>query len=76
MKKQREARIIVTYGTRYDLKAKIDVYDLNTEKLQQTDLTAGPAERDIETVVRQLKNDLERGGCRVHVIERHAQKGD
>jgi len=69
MKDRPEARIILTRGTRLDLKAVVEVYDVNARKVVPFG-TCGPMQQDIDNTIVKMKNQLERAGNFVSVIER------
>lgn len=69
-KEKPEARIILTRGTRLDLKATIVVYDVNANRVKDLGITCGPSQRDIDDVVLTIKGQLERAGNRATVLER------
>ena len=76
MAKLHETRIVITRGTRADLKAELDVYEPACGRLKRLAIPCGPRQSDIDREVYSLKQKLEAVGNWVTVIERHAREKD
>ena len=67
---RREVRIIIKRGTRIDLKAVIDAYIPSENRFHEMGMLSGPKQDDIDRDVRKMKQQFERAGHWVNVLER------